>query len=113
MSLHVDTTGFKDRAWHGSCRCGWTSETTHDGHPPNAARAAREDYRMHVEQAMGVDAYYTAPVACRNCGSEHEQGVLLGTYVCSADCIRCGMNMLSPRNDAWNETQRKPGRISE
>lgn len=90
--------------WRGTCACGWSgpwhSESTHV-----AAAAAREDYRAHVEADLGAEAYYDAPAGCRNCGSEHVQGVLVGMHVSSTPCVRCGTTMLQPRNDTWDESR--------
>jgi hypothetical protein len=108
MSLHCDTTacGSIDGRiyWQGGCECGWLGER--HGDSPNTldnASAAHRDYKTHVEDALGAEAYYTANVACRNCGSEHEQSILIGTQVTSGKCIRCGTGMLQPSNDAWRE----------
>jgi hypothetical protein len=125
MSLHVLTeeTAWNDepkaaesgdgRSYEGraSCRCGWIGEWR-GGELHAMHRHVRSEYREHVEAALGPDAYYAAPVACRNCGAEQEQPILVGTYVTSNPCARCGTTMLSPNNDAWNESREQSKRWS-
>lgn len=69
--------------------CGWVSES-HGSLGLRGNRLARREYQEHVEAALGADAYYNAPVACINCGSQHEQGLLVGTDVWSGTCVLCG-----------------------
>lgn len=99
MSLHTQDRACESDGWITRCACGWVGD-----HSPTHSVAERQ-YREHVEEALGADAYYSAPVACRNCGSEHEQGVLVGTHVTVNPCVRCGTVMLNPSNDAWDESK--------
>lgn len=97
-----DETG--QRSWVGACECGWEGEP----HPIAASKgadAARADYKDHVESVLGAQAYYDADAHCRNCGSRHRQGVLIGTHVTSAPCQNCGTRMLNPDNEAWDESR--------
>lgn len=108
MSLHVSEINCSSNddgriVWVAACSCGWTSDEYDGGNHALARRA----YREHVEEVLGVDAYYQAPVSCRNCSSEHTQGVLMGTQVTSENCTHCGVSMLSPNNDAWHEMKRR------
>lgn len=120
MSLHADMTGCEhtDRDgkrevfWRARCECGWAGEAHSTSALSEAAKVAKLNYRAHVEEALGAQAYYSAPVACKNCGSEHEQGVLIGTHVTSERCTRCGTTMLTPSNDAWNESRENSKRWS-
>lgn len=110
MSLHalIDGCGHRDTSrgrevfWCGLCECGWEG-AEHSG--SHAADYARRDYRQHVEEALGAEAYYTATVGCKNCGSVHEQGVLVGTAVYQNACQRCGTRMLQPSNEIWDEAR--------
>jgi hypothetical protein len=124
MSLHALT---EDTAWHEQplaedatsterayegrviCDCGYIGPWR-GGETLAMHALLRIDYREHAEAALGADAYYSAPVACRNCGSEHEQPVLIGTYADSAPCARCGTRMLEPNNDAWHESREQSKR---
>jgi hypothetical protein len=90
----------------GVCDCGWEGPWHATG---SSDELAHRDYRQHVEAALGAGAYYEADVACRNCGSEHRQGVLVGTFVQSAVCSRCAAKMLDPNNDVWREGRRVRG----
>lgn len=115
MSLHVNLTechgrGPKDARevfWVAACECGWTSDQEHTG---DGWKRAKLEYRHHVEDALGAEAYYTAPVSCKNCGSEHTQGILVGTHVYENACQRCGTSMLEPDNEAYNEAQERSKR---
>jgi hypothetical protein len=89
MSIHHLETEIDERGWRAECECGWVSNS-HDSLGLKGNRLARQEYREHVEAALGADAYYNAPVACINCGSQHEQGLLIGTDVWSGTCARCG-----------------------
>jgi len=107
MSLHSETREYDAKnGWRTICVCGWEG-TWHDAR--RGTDGCHRDYREHVEDALGAAAYYDANVACRNCGSEHSQGVVVGTHVTAAACARCGTVMLSPRNEAWDEAQSKFG----
>lgn len=88
--------------WQGRCTCGWVGEW-HDQGVPVAPTLAKLDYKCHVEAEMGAQAYYDAPVGCRNCGSQHEQPVLMGLHVTAQACHRCGTTMLQPNNEVWDE----------
>jgi hypothetical protein len=100
MSIHSHEREYdKPGGWITRCACGW--QGTHD----QSVTLAEAQYRTHIEESLGGDAYYSAPVACRNCGSEHEQGVLLGTHVTSNPCARCGTTMLNPNNEAWHDSK--------
>lgn len=113
MSIHRELDGSSGRNTAqgrevfvcGRCECGWegTERSTSDDFA--AHDLAFRDYRAHIEEALGASAYYSTTVACRNCGSEHEQGVLIGTHVTSATCSNCGTRMLQPSNDAWDESR--------
>ena len=112
MSLHVhlERTEWRgegdDRAYvvWAECECGWRGEDhSHDLHRDHDG--ARREYREHVEGELGASAYYSCGVQCRNCGSAHEQPVVVGTPVYQARCSRCGQRMLDPRNDAWQESR--------
>lgn len=116
MSIHaerIDCEYVGDvQIWRARCGCGWSG----DQHPAQDSQAhdfAAREYLEHVEKALGANAYYTAPVACKNCGSVHEQGVLVGRQVTSERCVRCGTTMLAPNNDAWNESSRDADRRAE
>lgn len=100
---HADTDDARLIFWMSWCDCGWEGERYWLHLTSEAAHRARLEYRNHVEDVLGAEAYYDASVACRNCGSEHVQGVLLGTHVTSGACSRCGTTMLQPRNDTWDE----------
>jgi hypothetical protein len=80
-------------SWQSLCDCGWVGEMFPD------VLASRSDYVKHVEGALGADAYYSAPVACTNCGSEHDQELVIGTDVKGGTCTRCGCRgRLVPNN---------------
>lgn len=99
-----------DAKWVGACACGWTCDprASSDYGTFGASRMAHEDYRQHVENVLGVaQAYYQAPVRCMNCGSEHEQGVLIGTRVRESVCIRCGVTNLLPDNEAYRDDEER------
>lgn len=85
--------------WQATCACGWAGEVR-----------AREDYRAHIEELLGPDgAYLAVDVACRNCGSAHSQPVLVGTRAMDNACVRCGMRMLHPDNEAWHSSRATRG----
>jgi hypothetical protein len=102
---HVDEGAVRLIFWTSWCDCGWQGGQHWLHETSEAAAKASRDYRVHVEEALGAEAYYTTSVACRNCGSEHDQGVLIGTHITSSPCARCGTTMLNPRNDAWDESR--------
>lgn len=80
------------------CACGWQSDTaTYYTVEHDAA------YDAHVIAALGVDAYYTAGAACRNCGHEQTATVLIGRSVRTTHCERCATDNLVPRNDVADE----------
>lgn len=117
MSLHVhhhecrrrDTDAGREVLWVSWCDCGWQGGEWSLSAYGEAAERARLDYRQHIEETLGAEGYYTASVGCRNCGSHHEQGVLVGTHVSSASCASCGTRMLQPDNEVWDES-REAGR---
>ena len=107
MSLHRETTYCENHdgtvEWVGACACGWQSG---QWTPSNRGTdLAHSEYRQHVEQELGAAAYITVAVACRNCGSTHEQGILVGTHTMSNACQRCGTTMLQPDNEAWHDSR--------
>lgn len=107
MSLHRETTYCENHdgcvEWVGACSCGWQhDEWVSSG---RGADSSHDAYRKHVEGALGPDAYLTVPVACRNCGSRHEQGILVGTHTMCNACQRCGTTMLEPDNEAWHDSR--------
>lgn len=110
MSLHIDETECHMQdghtVWVAKCACGYSGEPR----PAGEHKTARRDYRQHVEGELGPLAYFAAPVACRNCGSRHEQGILMGTHVSSENCAHCGTTMLSPDNSAWKDSKRNQQR---
>lgn len=115
MSLHV----FEELHGHlpgtvtyytqAACACGWSGEqlTGKEGQSYASTKDVIDDYRAHVEEHLGTDAYYDAPVKCRNCASVHEQPCLVGlTINFWTACTRCGLRELSPDNEAYNERER-------
>lgn len=104
--IHSYQSDVEQGGWRGTCACGWEGEW-HRESTLVAADRAQADYLDHVEGALGPNAYYGASVACRNCGSRHEQPVLVGTHVTSNDCINCGTSMLQPDNETWDESGRR------
>lgn len=102
---HRDTDRGKECFWQGRCECGWQGAEFSTSDFSEAADLAHREYREHVEAELGAMAYYDASAACRNCGSEHVQPVVVGTHVTSAACVRCGTRMLNPRNAAWDESR--------
>lgn len=113
MSLHRDMTDcigrgpadHRETFWQGVCDCGWEGQEFSTYGSSSAHDRARREYREHVEEVLGAEAYYDCNVSCRNCGSSHRQGVLVGTHVTSNACQRCGTNMLEPDNEAWDESR--------
>jgi hypothetical protein len=107
MALHSRETQYEhaSSSWIAECDCGWESERFPEtGGGLKGHRQARRAYREHVESALGAEAYYLAPVACINCGSEHDQGLLIGTDVWSGSCERCGVGgRLRPNGNAIRE----------
>jgi hypothetical protein len=103
MSLHSETRECDAvTGWRTICVCGWEGKW----HPASTGvDRCHAEYRTHVEEALGVDAYYETSVACSNCGSEHNQDIVVGTTVSAAMCSRCGIAMLNPNNDAWDESR--------
>lgn len=91
--------------YQATCGCGWQGELQ----AGYFSTATRDDYRQHIEEALGGDGYYEAPVACKNCASHHVQSILTGTTVHSENCIRCGTTMLVPRNQAWDDAKPRRG----
>jgi hypothetical protein len=78
------------------CGCGWCSRpwTGESGAP-----RAINDYHDHVVAQLGASAFYSAGVACSNCGSEHDQSLLVGIKVEHATCRECGtQGSLIPSN---------------
>lgn len=115
MSLHSERHDCSKRGdqtgWQASCECGWEGEWRASlGVSLQASTLAHDDYRAHVEEALGAEAYYQAPVACSNCASHHEQGVLVGTRVREATCMRCGVKALVPDNDAAHSENERMAR---
>jgi hypothetical protein len=115
--IHRETTFCGHRAterggttifWVGACDCGWQG-AEHDTSGSQGADGAHREYREHVEAELGAEAYYDADVACRNCGSHHRQGVLVGTHCMSNVCSRCGTTMLEPDNDVWEADRARDG----
>ena len=107
MSLHRETTYCENHdgtvEWVGACVCGWQhGEWVPSSRGSDSSHAA---YRRHVEDALGPDAYINVAVACKNCGSVHEQGILVGTHTMMNPCVRCGTAMLTPDNEAWHESK--------
>jgi hypothetical protein len=102
MSVPSGRGGTKTQ-WWGTCSCGWIGER----HESDEAQQATEDYRRHIEEALGPAAYISAEVSCFNCGSRHEQSILLGTHVSQNTCARCNRGNLRPDNavsrdaDSW------------
>jgi hypothetical protein len=88
--------------WMGRCDCGWMGEW-HFESTPVACALVRKDYQAHVEAELGAQAYYDAPVGCRNCGSQHDQPVLVGLHVTSQACHRCGTVTTYYRKDSMRE----------
>lgn len=109
MSLHREETFCSKNheeliGWQAACACGWEGE----GHfriPARDADLAHKDYRNHVEDMLGAEAYYTAPVGCKNCGSRHSQPILIGTPVYQNGCENCGQKFLQPDNAIWDESR--------
>lgn len=95
MSLHTYRCEFVNSHIHPSCACGWK------GDPQEDVSQAINAYSSHVEEALGADAYYNAPVACANCGSEHQQGLIIGTDVWTGTCDRCGVERRLRPNNVW------------
>lgn len=89
--------------WTSWCDCGWEGPRYWSHETGEAANRARRDYHLHIEETLGAEGYYTAAVACRNCGSHHEQGIVVGTHVTSNRCQRCGTTMIQPDNEVWDE----------
>lgn len=100
---HVDRDVGRDVFWQAACECGWEGEPIFLSVDSEAASKTRRHYRHHIEEVLGAEGYYTAPMACRNCGVEQEQGILVGTHVTSNPCARCGTTMIEPNNEAWHE----------
>jgi len=83
-----------------ACACGWETE------PQPNHEAVKRAYCAHVEEALGAEAYYTAPVKCLICGSEHDQALVIGIGPDESVCERCGVaGRLRPNNEHWNESQ--------
>lgn len=102
MSIHAPgeiQVDAKD-GYRAVCHCGWKQpQWTMDFDEVFAA------YRGHVEEALGPDAYYRAGVACRNCGAEDVQSVLIGIPVGDTTnrCATCGTASLVPCNDVHRD----------
>lgn len=117
MSLHVlhhecghEEHGDRSIFWTAWCDCGWQGDRHWLHERSEAANAARRDYALHISEALGAEGFYSAAVACKNCGSRHQQGVLIGTPVYSSPCSNCGQTMVMPDNDVWHEeTERTKG----
>ncbi len=62
-------------------------------------------YVEHVEEALGAGAYYMAGVACRNCGSEHDQKLVIGTDIREGTCTRCGSRGKLRANNAVSKAR--------
>jgi ribosomal protein S27E len=107
---HLDESHGRATFWTAWCDCGWQGERFFDRESSEAANKARREYAQHINETMGAEGFYTAAVACRNCGSRHEQGVLVGTPVYSATCSNCGQRMVKPDNEIWNEETRERSR---
>jgi hypothetical protein len=110
MSLHRHISSIEHRDgttyWRSTCDCGWWGgEHPVVGTSLVAADFASAEYREHVENELGADAYYPAAVGCTNCGSQHSQPVLIGTHVSSGRCARCGMGTLLPDNEVWHDSR--------
>lgn len=99
MSLHELTKELIDPIrgeWRGVCSCGWKGQTVIE------AQLVKDSYRLHMEAALGADAYYPAPAGCVNCGYEGDANFLIGTSVWSGTCPRCGVSgRLRPDNDVY------------
>lgn len=117
MSLHTETThtikddsvGTGKIGWKAACSCGFVGPDQYDDRYIGESDQAHADYRAHIEEALGADAYYNANVACRNCGSHHTQPCLVGAHIMSSHnvCTNCGTTMLQPDNDVWDESKRR------
>lgn len=120
MSLHVHHhdcghEGPRDARrtfWTSWCDCGWEGELYWSDESADAAGRARIEYVRHIEETMGAEGFYTAPVGCRNCGSHHKQGIVIGTHASSGVCDRCGTRMLQSDNDVWDESREASRRWS-
>lgn len=104
---HVDENDVRLIFWTSWCDCGWQGNPHWLHETSEAAARARRDYNAHIGETMGAEGFYMAPVGCRNCGSHHEQGIVVGTYVDSNPCERCGTTMLQPDNDVWDESRER------
>lgn len=92
--------GARETFWQAHCACGWHGPEYASADHSEAFGRSRRDYEVHVEEALGAEAYYTAPVGCANCAYEGDASVLVGTDVWGATCPNCGSRgRLRPNNE--------------